>query len=52
MIPTLVGGSAMPHADDLPNDIKALARRQARELSDTRWEYDISQLAATLAEVP
>lgn len=52
VIPTLVDGSAMPHADDLPNDIKALARRQARELSDTRWEYDISQLAATLAEVP
>jgi len=51
VIPVLVGGSTMPSVDELPEDIMALSRRQARELSDSRWEYDVSQLVKTLAEM-
>ena len=51
VIPTLVGDSSMPEADDLPDDLKALSRRQARELSNSRWDYDMRQLVKTLAEL-
>lgn len=51
VIPTLVGDSTMPEADDLPDDLKALTRRQARELSNSRWDYDMRQLVKTLAEL-
>ena len=48
VIPVLVDGALMPVAEDLPADLKALARRNALELTDKRWDYDISQLVATL----
>ena len=48
VIPVLVEGAAMPSAPDLPDDLVPLARRNAIELSDKRWDYDISQLVATL----
>lgn len=48
VIPVLVEGAAMPGSDDLPDDIKALARRNAIELTDKRWEFDVSQLVETL----
>ncbi len=31
----------MPRLQDLPESLQPLARRQATELSDTRWEYDV-----------
>ena len=43
-VPVLVEGAAMPRADDLPLPLRPLARRQAIELSDTRWAYDIARL--------
>lgn len=43
-IPVLVEGAAMPRAQDLPEPLKAFAHRQAIELSDTRWDYDIRML--------
>ncbi len=49
VIPVLVGGAPMPSADELPKDIEPLWRRQARELSDSRWEYDVGELAKVLA---
>ena len=49
VVPTLVGGAQMPSADELSADIAPLWRRHARELSDTRWEYDTSELARALA---
>lgn len=49
VIPVLVGGASMPSADELPPDIESLWRRQARELSDSRWEYDVGELAKVLA---
>ncbi len=48
VIPVLVDGAAMPAVETLPDDLKALARRNALELTDKRWDYDISQLVATL----
>ena len=55
IIPILVDGASMPHADELPAAIAGLARRQALELSPSRFEYDTSRLLKvldkTLAEV-
>jgi hypothetical protein len=52
VIPVLVEGATMPSAEELPEDIKALARRQAHELSDRRWDYDADQLFDVLEKVP
>ena len=49
VIPVLVGGARMPRAEELPADLAALTRRHAFELSDTRWDYDVGQLAGQLA---
>ncbi|MCB1929938.1 MAG: toll/interleukin-1 receptor domain-containing protein [Rhodocyclaceae bacterium] len=51
VIPVLVEGASMPSAPDLPEDLVPLARRNAIELSDKRWDYDVSQLVATLRPV-
>ena len=55
IIPILVDGAKMPRADDLPAGLDGLERRQALELSPSRFEYDTSRLLKvldmTLAEV-
>lgn len=51
VIPALVGGAAMPPASKLPDDLRPLARRNALELSDGRWRYDVGRLNATLDAV-
>ena len=48
VIPVLVGGAKLPHPEQLPDDIRALARRHAYELSDTRWASDVKTLVASL----
>ncbi len=40
VIPVLLGGARMPQSADLPEGLRPLCRRQAVELSDSRWEYD------------
>lgn len=50
VIPVLVEGAQMPGSDELPDDLKPLARRNAIELTDKRWEYDVSQLVDTLGK--
>lgn len=50
VIPVLVGGAQMPMADELPPELKALAHRNAFELSDKRWNYDLEQLVASLVK--
>jgi hypothetical protein len=52
VIPVLVQGAAMPSVDDLPPELSALARRNAVELSDTRWEYDVGRLLDSLGSIP
>ena len=44
LIPLLLGGARMPKADELPEEIRDLAFRQALELSDDRWDYDVERL--------
>ncbi|HEX5679371.1 MAG TPA: PASTA domain-containing protein, partial [Desulfobacterales bacterium] len=51
VIPVLVQGAAMPGEDDLPDDLKKLARRQATEISDTHWDASFEQLIETLENV-
>src|SRR5829696_7507719 len=55
VIPILVDGARMPRADELPDSLTTLVRRQALELSPARFDFDTSRLLrvldATLAEV-
>ena len=51
VIPVLVEGATMPSEEDLPSNIKPLARRQAHELSDSRWDYDVDKLATAIDKV-
>jgi hypothetical protein len=51
VIPVLVGGASMPSAEELPASLKPLARRQAQEISDRRWDYDVDQLFATMEKI-
>jgi hypothetical protein len=48
VIPVLVDGARMPTEHELPPDLAPLARRQACELSDLRWDYDVDNLARRL----
>src|SRR5215217_6032092 len=41
VVPVLVEGAPMPRAADLPEELAALASRNALELSDARWEYEL-----------
>ena len=48
VLPVLVEGASMPDEQQLPEPLRNLARLQAIELSDSRWEYDIERLARAL----
>lgn len=54
VIPILVEGTQMPRADQLPASLARLVRRQALELSPSRFEFDTGRLLrvldATLAQ--
>ena len=52
VIPVLVAGADMPAEAALPEVLRPLARRQAHELSDKRWDYDVSQLFGALEKIP
>lgn len=51
VIPVLVEGAAMPAADDLPEGLRPLTRRNALEVTDLRWEYDVDRLCEYLHAV-
>jgi hypothetical protein len=51
VIPILVQGVDMPSSDDLPDVLVPLARRNAIELSDSRWSYDMSRLVDVLERI-
>lgn len=48
VIPVLVDGAMMFDADDLPSELKPLAKRQAYELTNKHWSHDITELIATI----
>ena len=52
VIPVLVGGAAVPTRDELPEAIAGLAGRQAHEITDNRWDYDVQTLAEDLGALP
>jgi TIR domain len=50
VIPVLVEGVEMPPPGELPDEISALARRHAFELSNSRWDFDVGRLATVIEE--
>lgn len=51
VIPVLVGGARMPDRDELPPGVQPITRRNALELSDGRWRYDVGRLMTRLEEL-
>lgn len=53
VIPVLIQGVTMPREEDLPDEIAPLARRQAWDVSDIRWNQDVGKLIEKIArDVP
>lgn len=50
-IPVLIPGAQMPKREDLPPELQAFTRRNALELSEARWRYDVGRLNSTLDEL-
>jgi hypothetical protein len=50
VIPILVKGAQMPKADELPEELRSLTRRQALELRHERWDHDVDHLATALEQ--
>ncbi|HVR98454.1 MAG TPA: TonB family protein [Thermoanaerobaculia bacterium] len=51
VIPVLVQDAPMPRPETLPPSLARLARRNAIELSDARWSYDVERLARTIQKL-
>ena len=51
VIPVLVDDASMPRASDLPDDLKSLVRRNAVEVSHTRFSTDSERLIDALERV-
>jgi DNA-binding beta-propeller fold protein YncE len=51
VIPVLVGDAKMPGKNDLPDALRPLARRNALQISDSRWDYDVGRLMQALDRV-
>jgi len=50
IVPVLVDRASLPGISELPEDLEELARRQAMEISDGRWNYDVSQLIRVIEQ--
>ncbi|MFO1289870.1 MAG: SUMF1/EgtB/PvdO family nonheme iron enzyme [Nitrosomonas sp.] len=51
VIPVLVGGAATPKSSQLPEPLIPLVRRQAFEISDTRFHPDVDKLIQALEKI-
>lgn len=51
VVPVLVGGAVMPQAGELPDDLKALTRRQAIEVNHKQWEASTGELIHALEAI-
>ncbi len=49
-LPLLVDGARMPKAEDLPENMKSLARLNAIEISHARFESDVASLVKTIGK--
>ena len=50
VIPVLLQGAAMPHPEQLPEDLVALARMHAVEVRHSHWDSDFARLVETLGK--
>lgn len=48
VIPVMIEGASMPDADSLPDDIRALTRKQALHLRDDAWDFDVDRLVTAI----
>jgi hypothetical protein len=51
VVPVLVRAAKMPRADQLPDDLKELAYRNALELTHARWKSDVQVLISALRPI-
>lgn len=51
VIPVLVGGATLPRAEDLPEDLRSLTRRQAREIRSSSWDSDVALLTKQIKQI-
>ncbi|CAN2050608.1 formylglycine-generating enzyme [Candidatus Magnetomoraceae bacterium gMMP-1] len=51
VIPVLLDGVSMPRFDDLPDELASLTRRQALDISNTRFNYDVDRLIKVLEKI-
>ena len=51
VIPALIDGASMPDAEEMPPDLSALARRNALEISEKRFENDGNELIRVIEKV-
>jgi hypothetical protein len=51
VIPVLVDGAELPNGKDLPGALARLARLQAHEVSDMRWDFDTQKLVEAIGTV-
>ena len=52
VFPVLVDDASMPAANELPEEIRALTRRQAIHLTTRHWEKDVTTLVEYLRRTP
>jgi hypothetical protein len=50
VVPAIVQDAVMPAEDVLPEPLAKLARRNAIEISDSRWKFDVERLIETIEE--
>ena len=51
VVPVLVDGARLPDPASLPEELRALCGRNACELSDPRWSFDVRELVKDLEQV-
>ncbi|MDH5536689.1 MAG: toll/interleukin-1 receptor domain-containing protein [Betaproteobacteria bacterium] len=51
VVPVLVGAATMPRAEELPEELQSLTRRQAIEISHKQWDASIGELIRTLERI-
>jgi TIR domain len=51
VVPVLVDGPRLPDPASLPEELRALCGRNACELSDLRWSFDVRELVKNLEQV-
>ncbi len=52
VIPVLLNGASMPAPEALPASLAPLLTRNAFELSERRWTYDVQDLVTTVERLP